>query len=94
MENMVNVYFFGKKYISNEAVTLATASVINDEEWYMFFYGADDFKWADFGTVSGDNTMASGILPKTGTSYIMITIAGVVIAGGIVAYKKYKKYNF
>ena len=82
------------KYISNEAVTLATASVINDEEWYMFFYGADDFKWADFGTVSGDNTMASGILPKTGTSYIMITIAGVVIAGGIVAYKKYKKYNF
>ncbi len=82
------------KYISNEAVTLATASVINNEEWYMFFYGADDFKWADFGTVSGDNTMASGILPKTGTSYIMITIAGVVIAGGIVAYKKYKKYNF
>ena len=59
-----------------------------------FFYGDNDFKWADFGTVSGDNTMASGILPKTGTSYIMITIAGVVIAGGIVAYKKYKKYNF
>lgn len=99
LENGAYYYLYIKtddengKYISNEAVTLATASVHNDGTWYMFFYGSDNFKWADFENVS-DNTTASGILPNAGISYIMITIACLVIVGGIVAYRKYQKYNF
>ena len=90
------------KYISNEAVTLAQADVLDNENWYLFFYGSSDFKWADFGNVSngggtvtgGDNTIAPTILPKAGIEKIIYIGMGLLIIGaGIVSYKKYKKYQ-
>lgn len=95
------------KYVSNEAVTLARASVYGNGNWFMFFYGSDDFEWTDFGNVSGegngstihaggvDSTVApSGRLPQTGVyNYVIV---GVCIIGliGVVLYRKYKKYDF
>ena len=83
------------KYISNEAVTLAQADVY-DNGWAMFFYGSDDFKWADFGNVSngGDNTIAPTVIPKAGLEKILFVGTGIMIIGlGIITYKKYNKYQ-
>ncbi len=30
----------------------------------MFFYGSSDFKWADFGEVKEDDSVAPGKLPQ------------------------------
>ena len=94
------------KYISNEAVTLAQAKVYTDlnNEWYMFFYGSDNFKWADFGNIptDGENTTTGGTddtiapiaIPKAGLEKIIFIGIGIMIIGaGITSYKKYKKYQ-
>ena len=82
------------KYISNEAVTLAQANVY-DNGWGLFFYGSSDFKWSEWGTTGGDDSVAPGILPKTGAEYVMYGgLILVMSVSGFVAYKKYKKYNF
>ena len=89
------------KYISNEAVTLAQASVY-DDSWYMFFYGTSDFKWSEWDTSGGtsggsskiDNTVAPGVLPNTGIQYVIS--GGIILTVAIasfIAYKKYKKFN-
>ena len=83
------------KNISQEAVTLAQASVF-DIEWYMFFYGSSDFKWGDFGQVStdSDDTIAKVELPHAGLNTI-ITLMGVMIIGvGAFSYVQYRKNNF
>ena len=81
---------------------MAQADVLDNENWYLFFYGSSDFKWADFGNVSngggtvtgGDNTIAPTILPKAGIEKIIYIGMGLLIIGaGIVSYKKYKKYQ-
>lgn len=83
------------KYTSNEAVTLAQASVYDNGAWYMFFYGSSDFKWSEWGTDTVDDTVKPGILPKTGVGYAMFGgIVLVVALSGFIAYKKYRKYNF
>ena len=82
------------KYISNEAVTLARASVYENEKWFMFFYGADDFTWADFGNVEGGNTESPKELPRAGANGILVIISSMVAVGGFIAYRKYKKNNF
>ncbi len=94
------------KYVSNEAVTLAcTDDIVAGDSWQMTFYGADDFKWADFGTAGGDTptqpTQPSqpgteypgGQLPQTGVTLTIVfaTLGVVVIA--IVCAKKVKKYT-
>ena len=90
------------KYVSNEAVTLALSSNNKDNHWFMFFYGDDDFEWADFGENSGGTqepseekpNLANGTFPKTGLNLIIFSSIVVLAISGIVAYKKYKKYNF
>jgi len=89
------------KYVSNEAVTLAQASVIDSSKWWMFFYGSSDFKWADFGNVSTDKepskdqSTAPGVLPQTGLIVWKWAIVGVIIVGvGTLSYSQYKKNNF
>ncbi len=83
------------KYTSNEAVTLAQASVYDSGNWYMLFYGSSDFKWSEWGTTGGDDSVAPGILPKAGVKYAMYGgIIFVVALSGVIAYKKYRKYNF
>ena len=86
------------KYVSNEAVTLAQASVpIN---WFLFFYGSSDFQWTDWGTdgngvlngnLTKDPTIPDGKLPQTGVSEgILAMIAATAILTGIsfVVYSK------
>ena len=81
-----------KKYISNEAVTLAKAGVYENGTWYLFFYGSSDFKWSEFETTTVDNTTKPGKLPQTGVEYVMYCIVIFVTAvSGFIAYKKYKK---
>lgn len=81
------------KYTSNEAVTLAQASTYNNY-WSMFFYGSEDFKWADWD--SEDPTISPNPLPNTGALVVALcgTLLLVTSLCGVVAYKKYKKYNF
>lgn len=86
------------KYISQEAVTLAQASVRSDY-WGMFFYGSDDFKWADFGTGNTgkvpDGTTAPGKLPQTGINTIIYgTLSLILISGATIYYIQYRKNNF
>ncbi len=89
------------KYVSNEAVTLAISDVFNGQ-YYMFFYGSDDFTWSDFdagGTGGGgtsqskDDTTSPLILPKTGVTAIAVATLLVLISTGAVSYYKVKKYK-
>ena len=83
------------KYTSNEAVTLAQASVYQGGKWYMFFYGSSDFKWSEWGTNTVDNTVKPGILPKAGIKYAVYgSLILIVAVSGNVVYRKYRKYNF
>lgn len=83
------------KYISQEAVTLAQASV-DEDEWYMFFYGSSDFKWADFGQVSTDTdeTIAKVELPHAGVNMIICTAVVMLVGLGAFSYIQYKRNNF
>ncbi len=85
------------KYITQEGLTLAKASVYTDtKDWSLFFYGSNNFKWDEFGNSGGkDNTIAGGKIPQTGSDMIIFGTATLLIVGaGIVAYRKYRKYNF
>lgn len=100
LENEAYYYLYIKtddengKYTSNEAVTLARASVHDAEKWFMFFYGSSDFKWANFGNTEVDNTVAPDRLPQAGVNSILVVVTSVIAVGGIIAYRKFKKYNF
>lgn len=84
------------KYTSNEAVTLAQASV-SDNKWTLIFYGASDFKWTEW-NISEPNVDPSVVptsLPHTGIKNIIYGgIISAITVIGIFAYKKYKYYNF
>ena len=93
------------KYISNEAVTLAQASVYNDiGTWYLFFYGNSDFKWADFGDMNEDNkgeennddktTAPSNKLPQTGAYGCVAFVVGAIAVVGAISYRNYKRNDF
>ena len=85
------------KYITQEAVTLAQASVNSKDSWGLFFYGSSDFEWADFETSAPgeDDTTAPGTIPQTGAQVIIWSIIAVaLIGGGTFAYIKYRKNNY
>ena len=88
----VQTYDENGKYVSNEAVTLAQASVHNDGDWYLFFYGDNDFNWADFGEVKDDDTKAPTKLPNTG-KFTIVSIIAVIASVGVIGYIKTKKYK-
>ncbi len=88
------------KYIPQEAVTLALSNVYDDGAWYMFFYGSNDFKWADFGNVSGggepstgkeDPTTSNNDLPFTGKNAV-ITTSLIVLLVLLVYFKRKNDY--
>lgn len=81
------------KYISNDAVTFAQASVF-DDSWYLSFYGSSDFNWTEFSDNNVDDTIAPGILPKAGINSILIISSLISVCIGVIAYKKHKKYDF
>ncbi len=84
------------KYVDQEAVTLATAQVFPEQKtWFMFFYGDEDFKWADFAeSGSSDNTQMPGTLPQTGQAVLIpISVVGAISVAIFFA-RKYKKYEF
>lgn len=85
----VEAYDEDGKYIAQEGVTLAQADVLSDS-WYLFFYGDEDFEWADFGNV--DNSKAPGKLPDTG-KFTIISILAVTTVAGAVSFIKTKKYK-
>lgn len=90
----VKTYDENGKYISNEAVTLAQASVHENGEWYLFFYGDEDFEWADFGNVeSEDTTKAPNNLPNTGIGkYILIiSILTIIVSVSYIQVRKLKE---
>ena len=100
LENDAYYYLYIKiddengKYISNEAVTLAQAKV-HGNDWNLSFIGVSDFKWSEWGTTEKDTSIASGKLPKAGIKYVIYGgIFFVLALSGLIAYKKYRKYNF
>ena len=88
----IEVYDEEGKYIGQEAVTLAQASVYEDGEWYLFFYGGEDFEWADFEDVE-DDTKAPVTLPNTGIGkYIaIISVLAIVVIASYIQIKKMKE---
>lgn len=89
------------KYISNEAVTLAQAS-IPAGNWYLFYYGDESFKWSDFGEDTGSNggkkddtIVPDKKIPQTGenTVIVMSTLA-IICLGGALTYAGYRKNNY
>lgn len=90
----IKVYDDDGKYFGQEAVTLAQASTYNTGSWYLFFYGNEDFKWADFGeTEPNDDTKAPVTLPDTGIGkYVaIISVLAVVVAVSYIQVKKMKE---
>lgn len=90
----VEVYDDNGKYIGQEAVTLAQASVYENGNWYLFFYGDEDFEWADFGEVEPeDDTKAPVTLPNTGVGkYIaIISVLAIVVTVSYIQVKKMKE---
>ena len=88
------------KYISNEAVTLGRADIFLNNAWSIQFYGSSSFKWADFGNIDTSTekkdttTVTQKQLPYTGSTMIIFASILVVLVSGVIAYKKYRKYNF
>lgn len=81
-------------YVSNECVTFASSSTFSTGEWYLFFYGSEDFDWGTFSAYEdGDTTTMSGVLPQTGVKYGILFVAVLCGVMGTVAAVKYKKYN-
>ena len=60
----------------------------------MFFYGSSDFKWADFGQVSTDDTTAKEELPHAGVNMIICTAVLMLVGLGAFSYIQYKRNNF
>lgn len=90
----IEVYDDDGKYVGQEAVTLAQASVHENGKWYLFFYGDEDFEWVDFGDVKeDDDTKAPVTLPNTGTGkYIaIISVLAVAVIASYVQIKKMKE---
>ena len=84
------------KWVSNEGVTLALANVFPSMEghpWYLFFYGQGDFKWADFGEITDDPTVAPTPIPQTGQTIIVALALGSVIVLGYYSYRRIKVYR-
>ena len=82
------------KWVSNEAVTLAQADVYGSNQgnsWYLFFYGASDFKWVN---ISGaDPTVAPTKIPQTGQNVIIAIAIVSVIGLGVYTYRRLKNYS-
>lgn len=94
----------GKYYPVGPAVTLAIAGKVWDE-FYMFFYGTDDFKWElseeqpaaeeepakeqPKEEEKKDETIAKEKMPNTGLTYIVTLAIGTVTVLGAIAYKKH-----
>lgn len=90
----IEVYDDDGKYVGQEAVTLAQASVHEDGEWWLFFYGDEDFEWADFGEVEPeDDTKAPVTLPNTGIGkYIaIISVLAIVVIASYIQVKKLRE---
>lgn len=82
------------KYTSQEAVTLAQASTYENGDWFLFFYGHEDFEWADFEDVEpDDDTKAPVDLPDTGIGkYIaIISILAIVVIASYIQVRKLKE---
>lgn len=96
LENKEYYYLYVKaddengKYIYNEAVTLAQSSTFENGNWYLFFYGTNDFKWKEFGTT--DPTTAGSKYPNTGKIAIGTGIVSL-IGATYVFHRKNKKYQ-
>ena len=88
------------KYIEQEAVTLANCHAYDNGNRYLFFYGKDDFTWADFGSVptttetKKDNTVADGKIPQTGETVTIFAALGITLIVGTIGIVKYRKNNF
>ena len=81
------------KYITQEAVTLAQASVYEDGDWYLLFYGNEDFEWVDFGDVEEDDTKAPVKLPDTGIGkyIVIVSILAIVVIASYIQVRKLKE---
>lgn len=78
------------KYINQEAVTLALSSKLSNGTWSMFFYGANDFKWVDFG---GDSTVANKTIPATGKGILLIGVITILTGICIGLYGTNQRYR-
>ena len=89
------------KYFSYEGITLGLANSSSNYQ-SIFYYGSNDFKWADWGTdgngvlngnLTKDPTTPDGKLPQTGVSEgILAMIAATAILTGVsfIVYSKNK----
>ena len=88
----------GGKYIPAETVTFAQASTYFDfsGDWFLFFYGSADFKWANIDLDEqrdDDTTVAPTVIPATGEKAVIGIIALLLIITVATHFKLKNKYN-
>ena len=91
------------KYYPVEGITLARASTYESGAWYLFLLGDESFNWdlsdnIDMEKTSNndkkDSTVATKILPNTGTTVIVATVIfGVVVINAVIVINKYNKFK-
>ncbi|MBP3255338.1 MAG: Ig-like domain-containing protein [Clostridia bacterium] len=92
------------KYINQEAVTFALSKAyptLTEGSWSLMFYGAEDFKWADFVDAAEDGKdggkddgkkEADKEIPQTGTNeMILVAIFGGLTISAVGAFIGYRK---
>lgn len=89
------------KYYPIEGVTLGQAWLSSSSDsWDLWAYTSSDFQWDNLSSTTQetpkkteDNTVAKGILPRTGvTSFALVSLVGMTLLG-VFFYKKYNKYK-
>lgn len=81
------------KYYPIEGVTLGQAwfSSINNNNWDLYAYTADNFEWNNLSSTYTDNTIAKDELPNTGVTIVMaISIATLTVSMIVLKVKKDK----
>ena len=83
------------KYYPIEGVTLGQAYLSEiSNYWDLYAYTSSEFNWDNLSptyTITDSTTIVNAILPKTGTSAIIL--ASVVIAISVIGIVSYKKYS-
>lgn len=79
------------KYYPIEGVTLGQAwfSSVNDY-WDIYAYTSSDFEWSNLTVSDGDGTTATGAIPQTGETCIIVATAILVLVCGTICLIKYK----
>ncbi len=104
IKNIKNEKMLNKEISTNEKVIL-TYKDVNSKDYTVTLENSPKVKLTKVeeqnlgnkGTINNlkmqDNTIANGVLPRTGANYFIMILLGVALIGGIYVYIKTREYN-